>query len=155
MTNKKVYSKDGMKSYVKNKHDRNFKCKQSKNRFTDHDNLSEHIKTIHVQEHMSVESILISFTLDCDKCEKASDDGGDLQKHIESDHVGICGNCENAFENEIALQKHVKPKHGKTMNCHQFEIFFNSQEDLESHIETHQDRSLLESTFFNPSLNDT
>ena len=103
---------------------------------------------------MSVESILISFTLDCDKCEKASDDGGDLQKHIGSHHVDKCDDCENTFNNEFALQKHMVTKHRKTINCHLCENIFNSQEDLYSHIDIHEDRSLSESTFLNPSLND-
>ena len=145
-------NKDGMKSHVENKHSKDFYCKQCKNGFTDHESLIEHIHTHHEQENTSKDSILKSFSYDCDMCENVFDDSGDLSKHIALHHVDKCTDCGHEFYDEIALQKHKETEHGKIMNCHQCEDILKTQEELDSHMMTHQQRSLMESTFFNPSL---
>ena len=119
----------------------------------------EGMKTLNEKDHApndvseTQESILGSFSYDCELCEQVMDDTNDLQNHIETQHSQDfkCKLCDHEFLEDSSLWKHIESEHVLTYKCQKCEMSFIREKNLEKHIGTDHAENLLESTFFNPS----
>ena len=75
--------------------------------FTQHGNLSRHMKTLH-------EGLKHSYELCCDKCEKTFTQHGSLSRHKKTVHEGLrysCEYCQDKLSQSCKLSQHITNFH--------------------------------------------
>ena len=92
---------------------------------------------------------------ECDMCGDDFKDEESLKKHEENDHTPIeyhtCDVCGYILIGEEKMKKHKRKEHGSKYGCQPCEETFLDESSLYSHMETHQETNVFETTFFSPS----
>ena len=115
--------------------------------------LSDHFEIVHLGflDEPSTE-------FECEMCGDCFDNMESQKKHKEYDHVlpteyHNCNICGNLLINKEKLKKHHIKEHGQNFKCQTCDEIFENDDEVINHMSMkHESRNLLESTFFNPSL---
>ena len=92
--------------------------------------------------------------LNCNQCDKVFEEENEMKNYKNTVHREVSDRpkSDNNSTEKTEIRNNTGPFHTSNVICHECEQTFQDDGDLMNHIEVHHIRTLLESTFVNPSL---